>query len=253
MKKIFLLVGILFWLVEITGAQETEVVEEVLTQIQEKLNSLNSYQAKIEMGFLQEEGGVMEIAGEIKYMKPDKLRMEIGVKGEERTKQYMYSDGNTLWQYMPFFKLATKVDLAQLKEEFPEAEELVKRQSNIQQAVSEIEKGNINYLGEEKLDGEKVYVFEGKINPAEKEKMDMPIEIAKARLWISAQDGLQRKAEFYSPDGSLVYYQKLSEVEVNLEIPLSEFEFQKPEDTNVLDTTAQARERLRRMQESKQE
>jgi len=137
MKRILTLMLGLCLVVGVANGQE-EDYQSVIKDIKEKIASLKSYKAKIKMVFLQREGEVMELEGEIEYVKPDKLKMVMGVKGEEKTKQYIYSDGSTMWQYMPFFKLASKVDLAALKAEFPNVDDLIKGQSNVETTLKDL-------------------------------------------------------------------------------------------------------------------
>lgn len=248
MRKISEILVTVLLLATLQLKAEEDGLSKVLNDIQTKLNNLKSYHAKIEMVFLQTERGIMELNGEIKFVRPDKLRMEIGVKGEDRTKQYMYSDGLTMWQYMPFFKLASKVDLAGLKKEFPQARDLVEGQSKVESPVADVEKENIKYLGIEDLNGEKTYVFEGQLNEARKQNMDLPQNVSKVKIWVGVGDGLQRKAEYYDDEGNLVFYQILKDVKVNIDIPASEFAFQQPEGINVIDSTDQARQILRNKQ-----
>jgi len=169
----------------------------------------------------------------------------MGVKDEEKTRQYMYSDGMTIWQYMPMFKVVSKVDLSALKKEFPNAEDLVKNQSKSGNSIYDIEKNNIKYDGIETLDGEEVYVFKGRINPDVEKGMDMPVDITSVKVWISTKDGLQRKVEYYGENNEAVLYQKMTNVKTNIEIPDSKFQFQVPEGVSVLDTTPRAREMLK--------
>lgn len=230
------------------NAKDIATLKAVLTDIQNKIKNLNSYSANIDMVFLKSRNGNMEIEGHIEFVKPDKLNMELGVKGEDKTKQAMYSDGALLWQYMPFFKLASKVDLAALKKEFPDADQLVKGHSNIRGVLSQIKKGNVKYLGIDNFKGEKVYIFEGNVTQDESDKLNMPVQVSKVKVWVSTEDGLQRKAEYYSKGGELIFYQTLDDVKVNPNIPESEFKFQKPEGVNVLDSTPQAREMLKKSQ-----
>lgn len=252
MKKVGMVLGMVMMLAGFQIRAEEDQLAKVLNDIQTKIQNLKSYQAKIEMVFLQTERGIMELTGEIKFVRPDKLKMEIGVKGEDRTKQYMYSDGITMWQYMPFFKLASKVDLATLKKEFPQAKDLVEGQSKVESPVADVQKEDIKYLGIEELNGEKVYVFEGKISEERKQNMDLPYNVSKVKIWVGVNDGLQRKAEYYDQEGNLIFYQVLKDVKVNIDIPSDVFTFQEPEGINILDSTDQAREILKKKQQEEQ-
>ncbi len=243
-KTVGFLALILFVLVPLAKSADEEI-GVVIKNIQQKVESLNSYQADMEMVFLKSSQGVTNVEGHIEFVKPDKLNMIMGVKDEEKTRQYMYSDGMIIWQYMPMFKVVSKVDLAALKKEFPNAEDLVKNQSKSENSIYDIEKNNIKYSGIETLDGEEVYVFEGKMNPDVEKGMDMPVDIVSVKVWISTKDGLQRKVEYYGENNEAVLYQKMNNVKTNIEIPDSEFQFQVPEGVAVLDTTPRAREMLK--------
>ncbi len=253
MKKImlFLVCSILYTGV-LLNAQDAEI-DEILSNIEQVKESIVSYKADIEMFFLKTESGPMQIEGQIAFKKPDKLKFVIWVKGEPNSNQGIYSDGTTLWQYMPFFKLASKVDLGLLKEEFPNADELVKEHSNIKGAVDDIDRESMIYDGIDEYEGEKVYLFEGKIKSKAQEEMDTPVAVDSLKVLISVADGLQRSAEFYSQGKELQFYQRLKNIEVNIEIPDEEFKFDAPEGVNILDSTPQAREMLKQATEESSE
>jgi len=210
-------------------------VEALLSDLQSKIRSLSSYRATFEIVFTEGEATY----GTIAFVRPDRLRMEMCMGKDERVKQYLYSDGLTLWQYLPFFKMASKVDLAALREEFPETfAELVGEQANVKGVLEEIDKGTIEYLGTEDLDGEEVYFFQGDVAQEE------DAEVARVKAWVSRMDGLQRRVEAYSPDGELIYQQRLKDVTVNIEIPDQEFGFDVPEGIAIIDVTQEQREKL---------
>jgi len=243
-KTVEVLALILFMLSPLAKAADEEI-DAVIKNIQQKIESLDSYQADMEMVFLKSSQGVTKVEGHIEFVKPDKLSMIMGVKDEENTRQYMYSDGMTIWQYMPMFKVVSKVDLAALKKEFPNAEDLVKNQSKSESSIYDIEKNDIKYTGIETLDNEEVYVFKGKVNTDVKQERALPVNIVSVKVWISTKDGLQRKVEYYSENNEVVLYQTMKDVKTNIEIPDSEFQFQVPEGVSILDATPRAREMLK--------
>ncbi|MCK4391937.1 outer membrane lipoprotein carrier protein LolA [Candidatus Bipolaricaulota bacterium] len=207
---------------------------ELLDKIHEKLQGVNSYRATFQMGF----ANGMQVVGEIAFVRPDQLNMEMVESGDDRTMQYLYSDGLTLWQYMPFYGLVSKVDLAALKEEFPvAAAKLIQKQTHVQWIFNGVDNDSIGYLGLEELDGENVLVFQATV-PA---SGDNP-NISLVKAWISPTDGLQRRVEYYSSDGKRSYYQSLTNVTVNIAIPEAEFQFQAPEGVTVMDATAEYRD-----------
>ncbi|HEO64025.1 MAG TPA: outer membrane lipoprotein carrier protein LolA [Candidatus Omnitrophica bacterium] len=234
--------GMVIILTPLCYSQSPLRIEQIQAEVRENLEKINSYYSQIEIMFFQAGGENMQITGEIFFAKPDKIKMTMGVKGSESTNQYMYSDGDTLWQYMPFFKLASKVDLKALKEEFPNAEELVKNQSQIDNILMNI--GNPEFEGIEDLDGESVYVIKGDVPKNVESELELGESIEKTKIFISKKDGLHRKVEYYSSTNQLLYMQGLKSLKINIEIPDSTFEFQLPEGINVLDSTPQARELL---------
>ncbi|MDP8234386.1 MAG: DUF2092 domain-containing protein [Candidatus Saelkia tenebricola] len=244
MKKpaIFLLLFLFVW-GSFLNAEDQEV-EAVINDIQQKSESLVSYQADMEMVFLKTPKGIMKIEGYTKIVKPDKLVMVMGVKDNEETYQSMYSDGAVLWQYIAMFKMVSKINIADLRKEFPNADDLIKDQSNVKSAISEIKEGEVRYIGIETLDDEEVYVFEGEINSVVKDELAMTSDVASVKIWVSTEDGLQRRTEYYSKDGESVAYRKMKEVKINVEIPDSEFQFQIPEGVAIMDVTPRAKEML---------
>jgi outer membrane lipoprotein-sorting protein len=216
----------------------TVSIETVLEEIEKKIQSVWSYEATFEIDFGEKE----TVEGNIAFVKPDRLRMEMIVGTDEKTRQYLYSDGQTLWQYLPSFMMASKVDLVALKAEFPEeAAALIEGQSDIQGALADIDKGKIEYLGVTVLNGESMYVFQGDVASG----YDSEMEIAGIKVWISQDDGLQRRVEYYSADGERIYQHQLGQVEVNIEIPAERFHFDAPEGVTVLDTTEEGMEFLK--------
>ncbi len=220
-------------------------LEEVLIDIKDKIEKIESYKAEIEMVF-KNVSDASVISGSISYVKPDKIKMVMGMKGKENTSQSMYSDGSTMWQYMPLFKIASKVDLSLLKEEFENTDELMKNQNNIGDITSNMDEAK--FIGLEDLSGEEVYVIEGLIKESDNPALKDIGEIKTAKAYISSKDGMQRKMEYYDASGKLLFYQAFNNVEINIDIPDQIFNFVAPEGVNILDTTPQAREMLKKSQ-----
>ncbi len=205
----------------------------IVAGIQEKPKDVASYRAFFEMVYV----AGLELRGEIVVVRPDRIRLEMAKVGNKETIQYLYSDGLTLWQYMPFFKTASKVDLAVLKQEFPTAAaHLVQKQSYIDGVFSSYAKENVKYFGQEILLDEHVIVFQAGPLPDAYDP-----EVAKIRAWISPKDGLPRRVEYYDSEWKLLYYQRLLLVEVNIDISSEEFRFEVPEGTTVVDATDEYR------------
>ena len=220
----------------------SDALERVLLEIEGKIETLSSYRAAFKMIFSEEE----TVSGQIVFLRPDKMRMTMIIGEDEQTRQELYSDGETLWQYLPYYNMASKVDLAALKEEFPdEAAALVEGQSDIQGALAEIDKGKIVYLGLEEVDGQVMYVFEGQADAS----CEADLEVTRIKVWISEADGLQRWVEYYSAADELIYQHRLENVSVNNGIPDETFQFEPPEESTVLDATEQSMQAFREMEE----
>jgi outer membrane lipoprotein-sorting protein len=220
-------------------------LDQVLSDIRSKVEKIESYKADMEMVFKGSDAA-STIKGDLSYVKPDKIKMVMGVEGREGASQLMYSDGNEIWQYMPLFNMASKVDLLALKEEFEDAEELLGGQSNMDDVTANMD--DVELRGLEELDGERVYVIEGYIKDKDELALEGMGDIERAKVFISSKDGMQRKAEYYNKDGQLLFYQVFKNIEINVDIPDDTFKFTVPEGVNILDTTPQAREMLRKSQ-----
>jgi len=208
-------------------------LDQVLSDIRSKVEKIESYKADMEMVFKGSDAA-STIKGDLSYVKPDKIKMVMGVEGREGASQLMYSDGNEIWQYMPLFNMASKVDLLALKEEFEDAEELLGGQSNMDDVTANMD--DVELRGLEELDGERVYVIEGYIKDKDELALEGMGDIERAKVFIS------------SKDGQLLFYQVFKNIEINVDIPDDTFKFTVPEGVNILDTTPQAREMLRKSQ-----
>ncbi len=224
---------------------ETLSLDEVLEDIRFKIEKVSSYKADIEMVFKNSETE-STIRGDINYIKPDKLKVVMGVEGREDTRQSICSDGEEMWQYMPLFRIASKVSLTALKEEFKNTEELVNNQSNMQDVTSNMVEPK--FLGIEDLGGERVYLIEGLIKEGDDPALDGIGKVESAKAFISSENGMQRRMEYYDINGDLIFYQEFNNIEINIDIPDETFKFIIPEGVNILDTTPQAREMLKKSQ-----
>jgi len=234
------------FLISINQATSKELsLEDVLSDIKSKVENIESYRAEIEMVFNKSEVASV-ISGNISYVKPDKIKMVMGMKGKENTSQSMYSDGSEMWQYMPLFKIVSKVDLLALKEEFKNTEELVSNQNNMEDITSNMDEAE--FMGLEELNGEQVYVIQGLVKDNNDPALEGFGDIKTAKAFISLEDGMQRRMEYYDVDGALLFYQAFNNIEINVSIPDETFKFIVPEGINILDTTPQAREMLKKSQ-----
>lgn len=157
------------------------------------------------------------------------------------TKQLMVSDGDMMWQVVPFLKLASKVDLATLKKEFGEGY-FIPAKEDISRPLKEVEEGSVKYLGKELLEAKEYFVLEAKPKPQIQADQ---IPFSKAKLWIDPATGLEKKAVFYDLEDKEVFQRNFSEVKINLEISDQEFIFLPEEGMEVIDSTEETRNLLR--------
>ena len=83
------------------------------------------------------------------------------------------------------------------------------------------------YLGTEQIDGEMTYVFSGiPIRGAISDAVSM-------KVWISPQDGIWRKIEYYTSSGKVFLTKTVLEAETDVTIPDGTFELQVPEGLDI--------------------
>ncbi|MCX5656871.1 MAG: outer membrane lipoprotein-sorting protein [Candidatus Omnitrophica bacterium] len=161
-----------------------ESVQDVIKLIQEKSKDIKSYQAKFNLN-MKGPQGEMAMNGDIKFKRPDKLKMELSLVNVPDAKQLMISDGNTMWQYVPALKMASKIDISTLKKEFGDTY-LSQTKEDISQPLKDVEENSLRYLGKENIEGKEFFILEAKPKalPGGKEA-----PFAKIKIWIDSESG----------------------------------------------------------------
>jgi len=175
---------------------------------------------------------------EIYYVFPDKVRIEI--YNRDKLHETILSDGHTLWDYKVFLESATELDVDSLRDDHPnDSRDVWREHTRFDPTFADLYLPSAAYLGTEEIDGEETYIFSGiPIRGAISDAVSM-------KIWISPQDGIWRKIEYYTSSGKAFLTKTVLEAETDVAIPDGTFELQVPEGTDVRDETQKTEERLR--------
>ena len=224
-----------------TGLVPREIPADTQTLIEDlekKRVEIRSLRARYKTNLLPERELGHIIETEILFAQPDRFKLAHGVEGLAR--EIIVSDGETLWEYIPYLKRAEKIDLARIRREHPERWQRVcpdETRRLWDGGLGSIYLPSIAFLGTESLDGVTTYVFEGL--PAR----GLAAGITRVRAWIG-EDGIWRRIECYVGE-ELYTVAELEVLEVNEAIPESEFTLELPCDVQVYDVTEQVLLELR--------
>lgn len=89
----------------------------------------------------------------------------------------------------------------------------------------------LRVLGEEKLEGEEVYVIEGRPRAPD------PQVASVMKFYLSKSTGLRRKAVGTDGDGRVVYSSEYTNIKVDEPVSAERFKFEAPPDSEVIDAT----------------
>ena len=224
-----------------TGLVPREIPADTQTLIEDlekKRVEIRSLRARYKTNLLPERELGHIIETEILFAQPDRFKLAHGVEGLAR--EIIVSDGETLWEYIPYLKRAEKIDLARIRREHPERWQRVcpdETRRLWDGGLGSIYLPSIAFLGTESLDGVTTYVFEGL--PAR----GLAAGITRVRAWIG-EDGIWRRIECYVGE-ELYTVAELEVLELNEAIPESEFTLELPCDVQVYDVTEQVLLELR--------
>ena len=217
------------------GTMDSEAVVEA---IMERARSVKRYHQKMKMS-MSMMGQKQNMDGEM-WMDGDKMYMTMTTPPFDQ-EQIIVSDGKTTYTYMPMMNMVQTMDMDKLREAMGEDAGAMGGPAKIGQAPDPfdgVDKTTLEFVGVEHLNDEDVYVLEGGFVPAVKEMQAMnPFAPEAARFWVSQDDGMPRKTIFYNEDGSEMMSQEYQDVVINPEIDPSKFEFEAPEDAQVVDMT----------------
>ncbi len=208
--------------------------EQIIADLKTKAAAVKSYRADI-TGTMQMMGKDMSMRGSILVKKPKKSRTEMVTDmGFMKMEQIHVSDGKTTWIYQPKMKLAMRIDMEKVAAETKE-ESAADKTTDISDPFQSFQPESISHVRTEEIDGSKACVFQGL--PGKSDRQKIPFAPARIELWIGADDGLVRKMVFINEEGKEMMSQSYTNIQLNVEVADSQFEFTPPEGVQVVDMT----------------
>jgi len=211
-----------------------EGTEQIIAKLETKAAAVKSYQADTTTT-IQMMGKNMSMQGNVVFKKPKKSRSETVMDmGAVKMQQIHVSDGKTAWMYQPKMKMATRIDLEKVAAETKE-EPVGQKTADICKPLQCLQRESISHVRTEEIDGSKVCVFQGL--PGKSGLQKMPFNLAKIETWIGADDGVVRKMIMFNEEGNEMMSQSYTNIQLNIEVADSQFEFTPPEGIQVVDMT----------------
>ena len=237
--SLFVLVIFLFFFM--AGTATADVTKHVLARIEELSLGIRSYKANYDL-ILQLKEGEVKMKGSLLYKWPEQVRNEMSVDSTPGLGQIIYLQKGISWQYLPSSKVAFREQEERLRRQFPEifaSQDLI----NLRSPFDLVEAGSLRFLEEERGEGDEAsYLFEG--TPKKAIQIQGSLAPRLCRFRISNRDGLLRDFVMYDEGGQEIYKQHFWDVQVNLELLDEEFEFQLPDDVQIVEVTKQTKKRL---------
>ena len=223
--------------------------DKIISGIEAKAAVVKSYRADMVLT-MEMMGKKMASKGKVIFKKPDKMWMEMNTDmGTVKMKQVQISNGKTAWTYQPMMKMATKIDIEKVRAEAKK--NLGEHQSyDISKPFHGFKQDSLSCLRTDKIDGKKVYVFEG--FPRQPETAQMKFAPVKTQIWIGADDGIHRKMIMFNDEGKEMMSQSYTNIEVNIKIADSQFEFTPPEGVQIMDMTEGSINMMKEMKEKEE-
>ena len=209
---------------------------EMMEKLERQRARVESYRGSMAIT-IEAMGRSITSEGPMLFRRPDHLRFEMTAPPATGRITTVF-DGNTSWTHHATGNLVSVIDVAALASDFPE----YGNRNSVYRPFQGLEGGSIRYIRSDRIDGEEVYVFQGKPDQTVATKMSygqaVPdwIEIA-----VAASDGLTRKLVAYRDTGAEMMKTEMVIDEVNVAIPDSAFVFSQPEGAQVMDMTETVR------------
>ena len=214
MKKAWIIIALLL-LVGIVNAQSDAKAKEILDEVSAKTKTFKSMSADFDFSMVNKEMDIDEKnAGTIK-VKGQKYKVTLPEPGVE-----IYSDGNTIWNYMKDGNQVTITDVEEAGSELMDPSSI----------FSIYERGfRSKFIGEKQTGGKTLYQIELFPDSDEYQVTKIEVSINKATLMLDA-------ATLHSTDGNL-YGIVVKKMETNTNLQDSDFVFNaaKHPDVEVID------------------
>lgn len=151
---------------------------------------------------------------------PDKTRSEI-IEPAELAGTLTLRNGSTMWTYDPAKNQVTKMTLPEDEPFDMDYAELIR---------DLMDENDISYKGTENVGGRSTYVIEA----TPKDEADRKF-ISKIRVWVDRENWMLLGTEMYDADGNPMVKVEYRDITFNTGIPDSEFIFEVPESTTVVE------------------
>ena len=202
-----------FSLFLVSSVKADRKADDIIKKMQKKYKELKSLQADFEREVVWELAGeTHKIKGSLYLTADDKYRVET----EE---QLVVTDGKTVWTFSHLQNYVL-VDFLDKDKGGQLPKDILLQYSNLYDS---------EYLGEEKMDGNKVHVL--KLKPRDEEEL-----IVSMKVWVDADKLFTRKIEQIDINENINRY-VVSNFRENVELSEALFRFEVPKGVEVVDMT----------------
>lgn len=216
-----------------TDAEETRAR---IAEVRERRAGIRSF-AGTQSVTMEAMGRTIRTGGPVWFRAPARLRLEMQSDMPTASSLTVF-DGETTWTYQAAANMVARIDVAALRQEFPE-ENLVN--NTTYDPFQGIDAGSLRFLREDVVDGEAVYLFRGE-SDGRAARMGMG-QMAPDWMEISVgvADGLLRRLVAYRASGEEMMRGTSTIESTNTDLPDSLFLFEVPEGAQMMDMTASVR------------
>lgn len=200
---------------------EDQATREILEHISQLVKGTGSYHADVTVT-TERKGVSKTTVGQYKYKWPNKSFQEVRDVKDGTLMGFVISNGIIKWNYMPFGNLALKYELEKLDED---------AQKKGWSSAASLDETSLEYLGEEQLALEKMYVLGG--THSDLEKHNNPDNPGKVKVFVGIKDGIIRKVITHNRDEHEIGSTTFTNIRIDHSISDQDFEFVPPEGTKI--------------------
>lgn len=217
---ILLVTSVLLFSAGCVGEELT--AEQIAEEYAQKQAEIEDYSATIHMTMYMGDEEIKTVSTVAQKM-PDKYKMVTteSAYGEGMT---VVSNGETMWTYEPTYNSVMVMDMGSMMDDFNSSQ---MDYSGILQDL--MDENDFTFDGLATVDGRTTYQIS--ITPTNDSALGL---LANINAWIDSETWMPLKLEMYDDEGTLMIVIEYKDFEVNTGIPDSEFEFEIPEDAEVV-------------------
>jgi outer membrane lipoprotein-sorting protein len=199
--------------------EDTQDIDEITNNIRDAESNIQDYSCIIHMTFNRGEQ-VEEIEYNTTFKKPDML-LTVATKPNREIHSIRYLDGTYMWTYIPNTNTAIKIPISKV------SEPLNNDYTMILDRI--LNNTNLSLPVEGNFDGKETYLLE-----ATPKGINSSSELSyKTKIWVDKETWLPLKYEIYNNTEHLVMKLEIQNLKVNTGV--SDFKFEIPENTTILD------------------